>query len=155
MHFLLDSTRIMGPTTNSTTSRFPSQWDLVPPTAKNEHPLHETAEALANLATATASDCQALQTLTNTVKELNNQINSKDRQIEDLIKAMNNNKTMGDNNRSTHWGRKTVAVTATPMGTWVAPNTPLKLATNQAPTTTGTQHIKTPWVATWTANPTI
>ena len=41
------------------------------------HPLQETAEALANLATATASDRKALQNLTNTVKELSNQIKSK------------------------------------------------------------------------------
>ena len=43
------------------------------PTNKNEHPLQEKAEALANLGTATTSDCQALQNLTNTVKELSNQ----------------------------------------------------------------------------------
>ena len=63
------------------------------PTATNDHPLQETAEALASLATATASDHQALQNLTNMVKELSNQIKAKDRQIEDLIKVMNNNKT--------------------------------------------------------------
>ena len=51
-------------------------WCLPPPT--NDHPLQETAEALANLATAMASDCQVLQNLTNTVKELSNQIKAKD-----------------------------------------------------------------------------
>ena len=64
------------------------------------------AEALANLATAMASDCQALRNLTNTVKELSNQIKTKDRQIEDLIKAMNSNKTMASNNKSTRWEKK-------------------------------------------------
>ena len=76
------------------------------PTTKNGHPLHKTAEALANLATSTASDCQALQNLTNTVIELSNQIKAKDRQIKDIIKAMNNKKTMGNNNRSTRWEKK-------------------------------------------------
>ena len=59
------------------------------------------AETLANLATATASDRQALQSLTNTVKELSNQIKAKDRQIKDLIKAWNGNKPMGNNPRNT------------------------------------------------------
>ena len=77
-----------------------------PPTKNNDHPLQETAEALANLATTTASDCHALQNLTNMVKELSNQIKAKDRQIEDLIKAMNNNKTMGNNTRNTRWEKK-------------------------------------------------
>ena len=76
------------------------------PTKNNDHPLQETAEALANLATATASNHHALQNLTNTVKELSNQIKAKDRQIEDLIKAMNSNKTMGNNTRSTRWEKK-------------------------------------------------
>ena len=125
------------------------------PTSKNGHPLHKTAEALANLATSTASDCQALQNLTNTVIELSNQIKAKDRQIKDIIKAMNNKKTMGNNNRSTRWEKKTVAVTATLMGTWLTPNTTPKLAANQAVTITGTQPVKTPWVATWKTNPTI
>ena len=44
------------------------------PTTNKDQPLQETAEALANLATATASDRQALHNLTNTVKELSNQI---------------------------------------------------------------------------------
>ena len=48
------------------------------PTAMNDHPLQETAESLANLATATASDRQALQNLTYTVKELSHQIKAKD-----------------------------------------------------------------------------
>ena len=48
------------------------------PTKTKDHPLQETAEALANLATATASDRQVLQNLTNTVKELSNQIKAKD-----------------------------------------------------------------------------
>ena len=91
---------------NSTTSQFPSQWDLVPPHCSNDHPLHEIAEALANIATATASDRQALQNLTNMVKELSNQIKAKDQQIEDLIKVMSNNKTMDNNNRSTCWEKK-------------------------------------------------
>ena len=76
------------------------------PTQNNDHPLQETAEALANLAMATASDRPALQNLTNTVKELSNQIKAKDRQIEDLIKAMNGNKPMGNNPRSTRWEKK-------------------------------------------------
>ena len=45
---------------------------------RNNHPLQETTEALANLATAPASDRQALQHLTNMVKELSNQIKAKD-----------------------------------------------------------------------------
>ena len=52
------------------------------------------------------SNCQALQNLTNTVKELNNQIKAKDRQIEDLLKAMNRNTTSGKNTRSTWWEKK-------------------------------------------------
>ena len=76
------------------------------PTKNNDHPLQETAEALANLATATASDRQVLQNLMNTVKELSNQIKAKDRQIEDLIKAMNSSKTMGNNNKTTLWEKK-------------------------------------------------
>ena len=48
------------------------------PTKNNDHPLQEMAEALANLATATASDRQVLQNLTNTVKELSNRIKAKD-----------------------------------------------------------------------------
>ena len=76
------------------------------PTQNNDYPLQETAEAMANLATATASDCQALQNPTITVKELSNQIKAKDQQIEDLIKAMNGNKTMGTNPRSTRWEKK-------------------------------------------------
>ena len=48
------------------------------PTNKNNHPLQETAEAQANLATAPASDRQVLQILTNMVKELCNQIKAKD-----------------------------------------------------------------------------
>ena len=79
------------------------KWDA---TATNDHPLQETAEALANLATATASNHQALQNLTNIVKELSNQIKAKDRQIEDLIKAMNNSKTPVNSNRSTRWEKK-------------------------------------------------
>ena len=76
------------------------------PTKNNDHPFQEMAEALADLATATASDRQALQNLTNMVKELSNQIKAKDRQIEDLIKAMHSNKTMGNNNKSTRWEKK-------------------------------------------------
>ena len=76
------------------------------PVQTTENPLQETAEALANLATATASDRQALQNLTNTVKELSNQIKAKDRQIEDLIKAMNGNKTTGSTPRNTRWEKK-------------------------------------------------
>ena len=76
------------------------------PTKSNDHPLQETAEALANLAKATASDYQVLQYLTNTVKELSNQIKAKDGQIEDLLKAMNSNKTIGNNNKSTCWEKK-------------------------------------------------
>ena len=76
------------------------------PTKNNDHPLQETAKALANLATATASNRQALQNLTNTVKELSNQIKAKDQQIEDLIRAMNSNTTIGKNTRSTRWEKK-------------------------------------------------
>ena len=76
------------------------------PVQTNENPLQETAEALANLATATASDRQALQNLTNTVKELSNQIKAKDRQIEDLIKTLNGNKTTGNTQRTTRWEKK-------------------------------------------------
>ena len=76
------------------------------PNKNNDHPLQETAEALANLATATASDRQALQNLTNMVKELSNQIKAKDKQIEDLLKAMNCNTTSGNNTKSTRWEKK-------------------------------------------------
>ena len=76
------------------------------PTKNNEIPGQEATEALANLATPTASDCQALQNLTNTVKELSNQIKSKDKQIEDLIKAMNRNTPSGNNTKSTRWEKK-------------------------------------------------
>ena len=48
--------------------------------------------------------------------------------------------------------RRTAAVTATPMGTWLAQNTHLKPADNQAPTTTKPQYDKTPWAATWREN---
>ena len=40
------------------------------------------------------------------VKELSNQIKAKDRQIEDLLKAMNSNTTIGKNTRSTRWEKK-------------------------------------------------
>ena len=119
------------------------------PTAMNDHPLQ--AKALANLATAMVSDRQALQNLTNMVKELSNQIKAKDQQIEDLI----NTKTTVSSNRSNHWRKKTAAVTVTPMGAWLAPNKPLKIAANQVLTIPGQQHVKIPWVATWKANPTI
>ena len=76
------------------------------PTKNNDHPLQETAEALANLATATASHRQALQNLTNMVKELRNQIKAKDKQIKDLLKAMNHNTTSGNNTKSTRWEKK-------------------------------------------------
>ena len=76
------------------------------PTNNNENPLQETAEALANLATATASDRQALQNLTNMVKELSNQIKAKDKQIDELIKAMNRNNTSGNNTKNTWWEKK-------------------------------------------------
>ena len=76
------------------------------PTNNNEHPLQDTTKALANLATATASDRQALQNLTNMVKELSNQIKAKDKQIEDLIKAMNRNTTSGNTTKSTQWEKK-------------------------------------------------
>ena len=76
------------------------------PATSNDNPLQETAEALANLATATASDRQALQNLTNTVKELSNQIKAKDKQIDELIKAMNRTSTTGTNPKSTQWEKK-------------------------------------------------
>ena len=76
------------------------------PTTNNDNPLQETAEALANLATATASDRQALQNFTNTVKELSNQIKAKDKQIDELIKAMNCNSTGSTNKKSTRWEKK-------------------------------------------------
>ena len=76
------------------------------PTNNNEIPLQETAEALANLATTTASDRQALRNLTNTAKELSNQIKAKHKQIEDLIKAMNRNTPSGNNTKSTRWEKK-------------------------------------------------
>ena len=41
------------------------------------------------------------------------------------------------------------------MGTLTAQNTTLKLADNQAPTTTAMQHNKTQWVATWKENLTL
>ena len=45
-----------------------------------------------------------------------------------------------------------MAVTATPMGTWLAQNTTLQPADNQDPTTTEMQHDKTPWEAIWMEN---
>ena len=71
------------------------------PTTNNDNPLQETAEALANLDIATASDRQALQNLTNTVKEFSNQIKTKDKQIDELIKAMKRNSTSSTNTKST------------------------------------------------------
>ena len=121
------------------------------PTQNNDHPLQETAEALANLATATASDRQALQNLTNTVKELSNQIKAKDRQIEDLIKAMNGNKTMGTNPRSTRWEKKDCGSYCHTHGYLVGPK---HTSATCAPTTTNKQHVKTPWAETWRVNPT-
>ena len=41
------------------------------------------------------------------------------------------------------------------MGTWLAQNTTLQPADNQAPTTTEMQHDKTPWEATWIENQTL
>ena len=76
------------------------------PTTNNDQPLQETAEAVANLATATASDCQALQNLTNTVKELSNQIKAKDKQIDELIKAMTRNSTGSTNKKNTRWEKR-------------------------------------------------
>ena len=76
------------------------------PAKNNEIPLQETAEALANLATATTSNRQALQNLTNTVQELSNQIKAKDKQIEDLIKAMNPNMPGGTNTKNNRWEKK-------------------------------------------------
>ena len=51
------------------------------PTQQQETPLQKTVEALENLATATASDQQALQNVTNAGKELSNQIKAKDKHI--------------------------------------------------------------------------
>ena len=87
-------------------ARFQANGIWCQPTKTNEIPLQETAESLANLATATASDRQALQNLTNTVKELSNQIKAKDKQIEDLIKSMNRNMPGGNNTKSTRWEKK-------------------------------------------------
>ena len=92
------------------------------PTKNNDHPLQEMAEALANSATAMASDRQALQNLTNTVQELSNQIKTKDRQIEDLIKALNSNKTMGGNNKITRWEKKDCGSYCHTHGYLVVPN---------------------------------
>ena len=76
------------------------------PTATNDHPLQETAEALANLATVTASDCQALQNLTNMVKVLSNQFKAKDRQIEDLIKSDEQQQNTGQQQQKYLLGEK-------------------------------------------------
>ena len=95
------------------------------PTKNNDHPFQEMAEALADLATATASDRQALQNLTNMVKELSNQIKAKGRQIEDLIKAMHSNKTMGNNNKSTRWEKKDCGSYCHTHGYLVGPKTQL------------------------------
>ena len=59
-------------------ARFQANGVWCQPTQDNDHPLQEMAEVLANLATTTASDCQALQNLTNTLKELSNQIKAND-----------------------------------------------------------------------------
>ena len=66
---------------------------------------------------------------------------------------MNNNKKW-ETPPEAHGGRrKTVALTATPIGTWLAQNTTLQpAADNQAPTTTEMQHDKTPWEAIWMEN---
>ena len=87
-------------------ARFQANGIWCQPTTNNENPLQETAEALANLATATTSDPQALQNLMNTVKELSNQIKAKDKQIDKLIKPINHNNTSGTNTKSTRWEKK-------------------------------------------------
>ena len=76
------------------------------PTQQQETPLQETVETLANLATSTASNRQALQNLTNTVKELSNQVKVKDKQIEELMKTMTNISTPTTSNHNTHWEKK-------------------------------------------------
>ena len=125
------------------------------PTTNNDQPLQETAEALANLATATTSDRQALQNLTNTVKELSNQIKAKDKQIDELIKAMTRNST-GSTNKKTPDGKRKIAVaTVTPMDTWLDQNIIQKHVVNQDQTTTATPHDKIPWGATWKESPTM
>ena len=54
----------------------------------------EATEALANLATATSSDRKAMETLTNTVANLTQQLQSKDAEIKQLKdKLRNNNRT--------------------------------------------------------------
>lgn len=53
--------------------------------------LAQQTEALANLATATASDRQAFQVLTNAVAELTKQLKEKDAMLEKLLKSSNNN----------------------------------------------------------------
>jgi hypothetical protein len=50
----------------------------------------ETAEALANLATATSSDRKALETLTNTVANLTQQVQEKDKRIKTLSDQIKN-----------------------------------------------------------------
>ena len=50
----------------------------------------ETAEALANLATATASDRKAMETLTNTVATLTQQLSAKDAEIKKLKEQLAN-----------------------------------------------------------------
>ena len=82
-------------------ARFQANGIWCQPAKTNDHPFQEMGEALTILATATASDGQALQNLTNMVKDLSNQIKANDRQ-----KAMNSNKTMGNNNKSTRWEKK-------------------------------------------------
>ena len=91
---------------HSTTSRFLSQWDLVPTHQKQQPSPPGNSQSPGKLGHSNCIDHQALQNLTNTVKELSNQIKAKDRQIKDLIKAMNSNTTIGKNTRSTWWEKK-------------------------------------------------
>ena len=83
------------------------------------------------------------------MKELSNQIKAKDKQIDELIKAMNRN-TTGSTNKKARGGKRKIAVaTATPMDTWLDQNIIRKPVVNEAQTTPKTPHDKIPWGATW------
>ena len=125
------------------------------PNTNNDHLLQETAEALANLATATASDRQALQNLTNTVKELSNQIKAKDKQIDELIKAMTRNSTGSTNKKSTRWEKKDCGSYCHTHGYLVGPKHNSETCRQPGPNHNRNATRQIPWGATWKESPTM
>ena len=125
------------------------------PTTNNNQPLQETAEALANLATATASDRQALQNLTNTVKELSNQIKAKDKQIDELIKAMTRKSTGRTNNKNTRWEKKDCGSYCHTHGYLVGPKHNSETCRQPGPNHNRNATRQNPMGGTWKESPTM